>query len=499
MQALHVSGQAAEIREFLPSGNPASEEVDNSEHPFRKLLASLRNAMKQGEEPGQETLERDLKSSVRNPSSRYAETVQAGSGSKNSAGLALGETGLSGEAVPGFRTGSMSLVGGSDGKPGTVQQETEVALKRRAQSVALTKGESVVKSDSGKALKTTPASEHPRKTKALSEASLDEALGQAIRHQVPAEDIQALPGHSNGKRGSSGGEILKSFDHRTPGRLETLTMATSIGPQGLQSATGLNRNQSQENQISKAKTSTLVTEADPLGRRSGRYSVVDLRLKARAERSAMASPAEAKAESNPGGNSAGELLRGGVTGLDAAGRQTTSDQSAQADLSKGSYTESGDKTPASFADNLAARLRDGGSMDIVRSAQIVLKDGDSGLIRLRLEPESLGGVKIELKMADKQISARIIVESDLAGEAFRSSLESLRDAFSSSGFETTSIEVEVRDGHSGFGHGGRGDASTDGDEPDRSQYLARKAEELGAAVPAADAAYGRSSVIDMVV
>jgi flagellar hook-length control protein FliK len=124
-------------------------------------------------------------------------------------------------------------------------------------------------------------------------------------------------------------------------------------------------------------------------------------------------------------------------------------------------------------------LRDGGSMDIVRSAQIVLKDGDAGLIRLRLEPESLGGVKIELKMADKQISAKIIVESDLAGEAFRSSLDSLRDAFASSGFETTSIEVEVRDGRAGAGDAGKDDPGKDEDGNANDLYLARKAGELG--------------------
>ena len=68
---------------------------------------------------------------------------------------------------------------------------------------------------------------------------------------------------------------------------------------------------------------------------------------------------------------------------------------------------------------------------------MVLRNGDAGLIRLRLEPESLGGVKIELKMTEKQISGKIIVESDIAGEAFRSSIDALKDAFAESGFETT--------------------------------------------------------------
>jgi flagellar hook-length control protein FliK len=143
-----------------------------------------------------------------------------------------------------------------------------------------------------------------------------------------------------------------------------------------------------------------------------------------------------------------------------------------------------------FTESLATRLRDGAA-DIVRSAQVVLRDGDAGIIRLRLEPESLGGVKIELKMAEKQISGKIVVESDIAGEAFRASLDALRDAFAESGFETTSLEVEVRNGMaSGSGGGENGAGGDDG------PYWSRSLRELDAAVPALASA-GRDGLVDM--
>ncbi len=134
----------------------------------------------------------------------------------------------------------------------------------------------------------------------------------------------------------------------------------------------------------------------------------------------------------------------------------------------------------SMSESLASRLRDGAT-DIVRSAQIVLRDGDSGLIRLRLEPESLGGVKIELKMTEKQISGKIVVESDIAGEAFRSSLDALKDAFAESGFETTSLEVEVRNG---MAYGAEaGNHGTDGTANDGGPYWSESLRQLDDAVP----------------
>lgn len=101
----------------------------------------------------------------------------------------------------------------------------------------------------------------------------------------------------------------------------------------------------------------------------------------------------------------------------------------------------------SFAEVLTRHL-EGASQEIVKTAQIVLQDNDSGIIRLRLEPETLGGVKIELKLAEKKISGSIVVESDVVQSAFKDSYAALRDAFNSQGFELTQLDINVGNGNS---------------------------------------------------
>lgn len=101
----------------------------------------------------------------------------------------------------------------------------------------------------------------------------------------------------------------------------------------------------------------------------------------------------------------------------------------------------------SFAEVLTRHL-EGASQEIVKTAQVVLQDNDSGIIRLRLEPETLGGVKIELKLAEKKISGTIVVESDVVQAAFKDSYAALRDAFNSQGFELTQLDINVGNGNS---------------------------------------------------
>jgi len=227
-----------------------------------------------------------------------------------------------------------------------------------------------------------------------------------------------------------------------------------------------------------------------------KVSVVDLRLKA-ARRESDADAGDAKSGtrqpssestqaatvSDHGNINAGERLGAGV-GTGNAVAYDPSPKTAAA-------------SHGSFADSLAARLRDGAA-DIVRSAQVVLRNGDVGLIRMRLEPETLGGVKIELKMAEKQISGRIIVESDIAGEAFRSSIDALKDAFAESGFDVRSLEVEVRNGMaSGNGTDGR-NADNGSSGTAEGPYWSRSLRELDAAVPAVSRS-GRDGLLNVLV
>lgn len=79
--------------------------------------------------------------------------------------------------------------------------------------------------------------------------------------------------------------------------------------------------------------------------------------------------------------------------------------------------------------------------DIVKAGQIILKDNNEGSIKLILHPESLGNVKIDLQISDKNITGRIVVASQEAFNAFRDSTDSLKQAFINSGFESAGLEL----------------------------------------------------------
>ncbi|MDR3174389.1 MAG: hypothetical protein LBU19_09080, partial [Treponema sp.] len=75
-----------------------------------------------------------------------------------------------------------------------------------------------------------------------------------------------------------------------------------------------------------------------------------------------------------------------------------------AGLNPGNPVERGgrDAGGGGFEDILARELRQTVNNDIVRNAQVILRDGGEGLIRLSLKPESLGNVKIRLELTDNK-------------------------------------------------------------------------------------------------
>jgi len=87
--------------------------------------------------------------------------------------------------------------------------------------------------------------------------------------------------------------------------------------------------------------------------------------------------------------------------------------------------------------------------DIVRQANIMLRAGGEGTIRLALHPASLGNVKIRLELSDNRITGKVTVESREAFRAFESELESLQEAFKSQGFESASLDMHLAGGGAG--------------------------------------------------
>ncbi|MBQ9282976.1 MAG: flagellar hook-length control protein FliK [Treponema sp.] len=94
--------------------------------------------------------------------------------------------------------------------------------------------------------------------------------------------------------------------------------------------------------------------------------------------------------------------------------------------------------------------------DFVKAGNIVLKDNNQGSINLILRPEGLGNVKISLNLDDKNLSAQITVQTKEAMDAFRESIPSLKQAFTESGFETGSFDLNFSDNQNqqGFAQSG---------------------------------------------
>lgn len=106
--------------------------------------------------------------------------------------------------------------------------------------------------------------------------------------------------------------------------------------------------------------------------------------------------------------------------------------------------------------------------DIVKAGNIVLKDNNQGSINLILKPEALGNVKISLNLNDKVISGQINVQTREALEAFKESIDALKQAFTESGFETGSFDLNFSSGQNFAQSGGNGERQS-------ASYFAEKA------------------------
>ncbi len=118
-----------------------------------------------------------------------------------------------------------------------------------------------------------------------------------------------------------------------------------------------------------------------------------------------------------------------------------------------------------------------GNEDVVRQAKVVLRNGGNGEIRLRLQPEHLGTVRISLRIEENHITGRIIVDNGEVKEAFQQNLPALQRAFGAEGFQSSGLEVSV-------GDDGKGRRERQ-DPPNR--FVREAEEDLARSVPSADA------------
>jgi flagellar hook-length control protein FliK len=105
--------------------------------------------------------------------------------------------------------------------------------------------------------------------------------------------------------------------------------------------------------------------------------------------------------------------------------------------------------------SLATRLREQVNSDIVRSARLIIRTGDSGQIRLNLKPEELGSVRVFLDMKEGHIAGRIIVENSSVRDVFEQNLQHLNRAFQEGGITIDNLDVTVADSGQESGNAGQ--------------------------------------------
>lgn len=116
------------------------------------------------------------------------------------------------------------------------------------------------------------------------------------------------------------------------------------------------------------------------------------------------------------------------------------DKIAETGANQNSETQN---TSKSFSSLLAQEIRENVA-DFVQAGKIVLRDGNSGEIRLQLRPENLGAVKIKLELSGlggKKVAGTVTVDTKEAYEAFEKSLDSLAQEFKQSGFESAEFNL----------------------------------------------------------
>jgi flagellar hook-length control protein FliK len=152
-----------------------------------------------------------------------------------------------------------------------------------------------------------------------------------------------------------------------------------------------------------------------------------------------------------------DIAQGSSPGVDVKSGAESKTVELMVDLSSGTksreevFREVENRPVQAFEDILARELYQNLNGDIVRQAQVILKDGGEGTIRLALKPESLGNVKIQLEMAENKITGHIIVETNEALRAFEREIQSLEQAFKDSGFAGANLDTALASGNEGNG------------------------------------------------
>ncbi len=137
-------------------------------------------------------------------------------------------------------------------------------------------------------------------------------------------------------------------------------------------------------------------------------------------------------------DASGSVIRGsGVQGVQSG---ATSVKSFTRRSERSVESAGADSTPSSRRTDIADRAR-----LVHRIAKAFQKMGiDSGQVRLKMHPDELGGVQIEMQVTGRSVKAKVIADGEDARQLLQDSLPELRQRLESQGLTVERLDVELR-------------------------------------------------------
>ncbi len=93
--------------------------------------------------------------------------------------------------------------------------------------------------------------------------------------------------------------------------------------------------------------------------------------------------------------------------------------------------------------------------DLIQRSRMVLQDRQNGTISLKMYPERLGNVSVNLGLENGTLTGRFLVESQEAKDVLLANMQQLRERLEEEGISFGEFQVNVRDNQSHFTHNGQ--------------------------------------------
>lgn len=139
-------------------------------------------------------------------------------------------------------------------------------------------------------------------------------------------------------------------------------------------------------------------------------------------------------------DASGSVMRGSVVQGVQSASGATSTRSFTRGSERSAESAGADSTPSSRRTDIADRAR-----LVHRIAKAFQKMGiDSGQVRLKMHPDELGGVQIEMQVTGRSVKAKVIADGEDARQLLRDSMPELRQRLESQGLTVERLDVELR-------------------------------------------------------